>query len=62
MLKRYREDELLRKPLSDKQKEELRPLEAATDEDIDTQISLKPVNSLPAPSAESTLNPGPVKR
>jgi DNA-binding transcriptional regulator YiaG len=36
MLKRYREDELLRKPLSAKQERELRALEAAGDENIDT--------------------------
>ena len=36
MLKRFREDELLGKPLSEKQKRELKALEHARDEDIDT--------------------------
>jgi DNA-binding transcriptional regulator YiaG len=47
MLKRYREDEPLRKPLSAKQKAALRALKAASDEDIDTSDILE-TNELPA--------------
>jgi putative transcriptional regulator len=36
MLKRFREEELLGKPLSDKQKEEIGRAQSAPDEDIDT--------------------------
>jgi hypothetical protein len=45
MLKRYREDEILGKPLSARQKEELHALEAASDKNIDT--SDIPASELP---------------
>ena len=47
MLKRFREEELLGKPLSEKQKKEIARAQSARDEDIDTS-DIPETRELPA--------------
>ena len=62
MLKRFREEELLGKPLSDKQKEEIARARNAPDEDIDTS-DIPETRELPAGAVRGRnfrALPGPV--
>src|SRR5262249_48498318 len=61
MLKRFREEELLGKPLSDKQKKEIARAQSARDEDIDTS-DIPEMRELPGAVRGKNFQvfPGPV--
>ena len=59
MLKRFREEELLGKPLSEKQKSEIARARSARDEDIDTSDIPQTRDSAPERYAGSTCQPFP---